>query len=440
MTNSRTIAFALLITWIVVLLQIDISCEASERKRLHGSKSPSPSKRKKSATFIKKVTYKVASELLTWDGQESTQESEAVTPSIAFDAQISQIDNETIDNTFSTAQDAESNPGANWSSAPVGSFSAIAQFDVETEQIYASFQASLSNQDMSISTKPFIVCNSMTNMSGYSRTFEICSLLNMSEASCESVTTISNTINATCSIFQTTTDAIEYTARSSIDLIFLPLLPSLKMRQGIVDAITTKNATQFDIDLCDTNTTAESVFSELTLQLWQNGVPKRTRSLLSRILGNNNGIVKKKSRYLCGDQCDTSSFSKRLSLFRRSLEAFNSTECSAIYKGIKMTSKDSTAFRIQISAEDFPSQTNDSFISLCTLNVIQFIAANPQVCSVDFARKIVLSATSSETIGPNNVNWITQSNKQYFLPWFQAGLTGSGQVIGVSDSVSNTKC
>ena len=385
-----------------ILWQIRPWCEASERKRLHVSVTDSKIDQSTSTNNL--ISYQAASELLTWDGQDTTPQSEASTVGIA------------------------------------SSVSAATFFNAETNAVYSSFQSLASNpNNKNTDRNPILICNSMANASGYNRTNQVCSLLNITEADCASGTTsVSNTIDTSCSIFQTTIDAVESAAGNNSNLVFLPLVPSLKMRKGLVDAITTENATQFNVDLCDMNSTAESVFNTLNVQLFQKDTNNNqaARSLLSKILLDDrtkrDDTWNENPRYLRVKYSETN-FARRLTVLRRSLAVLNSTQCSAVYKGLSMSSSTRfNSFTIQISNAD--SEVT-SFLPLCILNVVQLLATDPRVGSINYIPKIVLSATSDQNIGPNNDIWITQSNIQNFRPWFQAGLTGSGQVIGVSDSV-----
>lgn len=371
--------------------QLKWCCEASERQRLHVSEYSEAGTN--GNTFY--LTYQDASELLTWDGQEELLQGVSIASSTV-------------------------------------SVSMAAQIESETGTV--SLQASSPSQDMSLNKSPFIICNVNGSETGYNRRTEVCSWLNISEAVCVAAPILSNTINKTCSIFQTSTAAIEYAAVKSKNIVSLPLDPGLKMRQGLLDAITKYNATQFYVDLCDTNSTSERVYKTLTNQLLNNGTSLSKRSLLSTLFNKKVQLDGSATppRHLRSGKSDNHGFSKRMSVFERSLEVLNSNECSAVYRGLNMTSNGSSSFTIKISIANV---SDSNFISLCTLNVVQLLAADNGVCSINYVRSIGLSATAEGSIGSNNINWIVQSDTRSFRPWFQAGLTGVGQVIGLSDSV-----
>jgi len=309
------------------------------------------------------ISYQAASELLTWDGQDTAPQSEA-------------------------------------SAVGIASVSATTYFNAETNAVYSSFQASGSNPNTN--RNPIIICNSMANVSGYNRTHQVCSLLNITKADCASVTTsVSNTIDTTCSIFQTTTDAVDSAAGNNSNLVFLPLVPSLKMRKGLVDAITNENATQFNVDLCDKNSTAESVFNNLNVQLLQKGTNNNqaARYLLSKILIDDRTKREDRwngnPRYLRAKYSETN-FSRRLSVLRRSLAVLNSTQCSAVYKGLSMSSSTGfNSFTIQILNAD---SEETSFLHLCMLNVVQLLATDPRVGSINVIQKLYYLPHPTKTL------------------------------------------
>jgi len=75
-------------------------------------------------------------------------------------------------------------------------------------------------------------------------------------------------------------------------------------------------------------------------------------------------------------------------------------------------------------------------IGLCVLNVVQLLVIDQHVCIIDSHRKLSF-LTANELIGENNIQWIVQSDAESFPPWFEAGLTGGRQFIGLSDTVSS---
>lgn len=356
-------------------------CEASERQRLHTSEYEPSSASSGKGVYL---SYQDASELLSWDGQEELLQGQSSDPSIL-------------------------------------SISSSTQ----TEPVNLSFQASLERS-------PFIICNAKSNYTGYSRRAQVCSLLNIKEAECAAAPILINTVSKTCSIFQSSSDAVAYASEKS-GLTSLPLDHTLKMRKGLYDAIISGDATQFYVELCDKNSTAESLYYKLNDQLLNNGLGLRKRTLLSTIhLKKNDKYRSEEKSHLRSGEDDDNDVSKRMSAFRRSLEVLNSKECVNVYKGLNLTSAGSSSLTVQISVSNV---SNSSFISLCTLNIVQLLAADSGVCSINYVRNIGISATTEALIGPNNINWIVQSDTRSFRPWFQAGLTGAGQVIGLSDSV-----
>jgi hypothetical protein len=363
-------------------------CEASERQRLHTSEYEGSSANNGKVVYL---SYQDASELLSWDGQEELLQGQSSNPSIL---------------TFPAA--------------------------TQTEPENLSLQASSVSQDASLEKSPFIICNAKSNYTGYSRRMQVCSWLKINEEECAAAPILINTVDKTCSIFQSNTDAVAY-ASGNAGLTSLPLDPTLKMRKGLLDAIINGNATQFYVDLCDKNSSAESVYHKLNNQLWNNGT--NLRALLSAIHFTKNDKHNEsdgEKRNLRSGQDGDSGVSKRMSAFRRSLEVLYSNECSNVYKGLNLTSAGSSSLTIQFNISNM---SDSSFISLCILNIVQLLAANNEVCSINYVRNIGLSATAEALIGPNNINWIVQSDSKYFRPWFQAGLTGVGQIVGLSDSV-----
>jgi hypothetical protein len=380
----------LLIVFCNLIFLLKSCCEASERQRLHTSEYEGSSASNGKVVYL---SYQDASELLSWDGQEELLQGQSSNPSILTSSAATQTEPENL-----------------------------------------SLQASSVSQDASLEKRPFIICNAKSNYTGYSRRTQVCSWLKINEEECAAAPILINTVDKTCSIFQSSTDAVA-DASGNAGLTSLPLDPTLKMRKGILDAIINANATQFYVDLCDKNSSAESVYHKLYNQLWNNGTSLRKRALLSAIHFKKNDKHNEsdgEKRHLRSGQDGDSGVSKRVSAFRRSLEVLYSNECSNVYKGLNLTSAGSSSLTLQFYISNV---SDSSFISLCILNIVQLLAADNEVCSINYVRIIGLSATAEALIGPNNINWIAQSDSKSFRPWFQAGLTGVGQVIGLSDSV-----
>lgn len=82
---------------------------------------------------------------------------------------------------------------------------------------------------------------------------------------------------------------------------------------------------------------------------------------------------------------------------------------------------------IVVTFEEHPATSSlEVSASSCILAIVATFASDPQVCDIG----------KMPQVGINNVNaqWITQSDVPNQRPWFDSGLTGKGQVVGVSDS------
>ncbi len=100
--------------------------------------------------------------------------------------------------------------------------------------------------------------------------------------------------------------------------------------------------------------------------------------------------------------------------------------CHDLFNGIIISGNHAGDIMIVSFEEDILQPDLELTVPSCLLSLVAVLAADSKVCDLGIMPEI----------GINNVNaqWITQSNVPNQRPWFDSGLTGRGQVVGVSDT------
>jgi hypothetical protein len=113
--------------------------------------------------------------------------------------------------------------------------------------------------------------------------------------------------------------------------------------------------------------------------------------------------------------------------FQRGLSAEHS--CSSLFDEIEIEVQDREVVVLQLghgTTDDMSSAISSS----CILSFLAAMTVQPEICSAE-----VLPMSSAFN---DKAQWILQSGTTNDRPWFDAGLTGSGQIIQVSDSGLDT--
>lgn len=194
-------------------------------------------------------------------------------------------------------------------------------------------------------------------------------------------------------------------------LVIAPLLPELKLEQGVVDAIVFGHPVprKFESVFCPGETSsareatllAEDILSRVKEQEGEGG---RRLNIFSHF-----GVVREMSNH------------------DRTLQGKGDSElCRDVFGGLVSRVSDkgeSFSFELQ-------HQSTHENVRTCLLLLVLDLAAQPEISWLGVVPDMVPLNSEAQ--------WVSQSRQQEWRPFFDVGLDGTGQVIGVSDTGLDT--
>lgn len=211
-----------------------------------------------------------------------------------------------------------------------------------------------------------------------------------------------------------------------VSLSVTPLIPETKLLEGTVETIekTANLVKQINIMLCpafqhDNATRSAGIIKSLTESLIYENKTKGLHRYL-RIHGSESNLERSQSK-------TKNQKHHRSMLWSRILDQTetDSHDCNNFKKSIRVTSTASGSFVI-LSVNNAENVVSSSAAPFCLLSVAASLATKTEVCSI--------SIEPPKTLFNEKVQWILQSGQENKRPWFDHGIDGTGQVVGLSDS------
>ena len=219
---------------------------------------------------------------------------------------------------------------------------------------------------------------------------------------------VSNELDRTCYIVS----AFASLAESASDsLLVSPLLPEMKLEQGIVDAIVFDHPMprKFESIVCPgeaaSTTEGNLIVNDLIFRAKeQQGQSRRRLNVFSH-----SNVVR-----------ETSDYDRTLQ------DEVNSDVCRDVFESIvwKVTDQGGSFYF------ELPKQRTDENARTCLLLFVMNVAAQPEISWLGIVPGMVPLNSEAQ--------WVSQSRQQEQRPFFDVGLDGTGQVIGVSDTGLDT--
>ena len=252
--------------------------------------------------------------------------------------------------------------------------------------------------------------------------------------------TLYNRKTLTCFITELTE---EMAATVTSPLKLQPVFPEMKIAKGMVESITMRDPEasngislpRIAATLCPglggTKEDVEQIGRSIVKPLRQlNPNHRRMKSVTQdRILRKNLEVHPEKN--MNNETATVLNFHDsraRTLIWSRALnEGLDSeNKCHDLFNGIIISGNHVGDIMVVSFEEDMLQPDLELTIPSCLLSLVAVLAADSKVCDLGII----------PDIGINNVNaqWITQSNVPDQRPWFDSGLTGRGQVVGVSDT------
>jgi hypothetical protein len=270
-------------------------------------------------------------------------------------------------------------------------------------------------------------------MSGYKRKLALIDAMNTTEEL--HLRTIYNSDDYYCVYGQVYASVAA--AITGDELIVQPVIPSLKYMEHSVDAIKgMKEGADMTIEanLCPGVLMASensSLFDDMEAMA-DAIIAKLVPTTLAQKLANaiSDAYYLTSEEYQNSTDSSDEELTERAQLWKGLLTEYQeSGVCVEVYKSRLEWSLDRA-----IDAETGSSQVTVKFNNTgnstqdqgCILTLTLAIAAYPAVCSLDLKREVSVSNTISQ--------WMTQSELEGKVPFFDSGLDGTGQVVAVSDT------
>jgi len=265
--------------------------------------------------------------------------------------------------------------------------------DATTEEWNRAQNAEESSQEKF----PFVVCHRGSDMSGFMRHMNLEDVIRTNT----SISVASNTNDQTCFIMNLVASVA--TEVSKLEKVFVqPLLPSMKMRVDTINNVR---------DRVDRHRGYLKTYPE---QIFGDELP--------------DGFVFHMS--LCEEFKEEGAENLFQSIQMRD-------ECSVMREGIKAElSKSKSNLFVTIPLTKMMSESPEAFTnpfsltgdihSTCIENFIVEVSSHPRICSIEVVPEMEFLNLEAQ--------WILQSGSQDYRPFTDAGLSGTGQVVSVSDS------
>jgi len=362
------------------------------------------------------------------------------------------------------------------------------EFNHQVSQVLKAYSA------QGVGSGPFLACNRAKDY-GVVRKTNLCDLMGMSDDSCDLIPINKNTESETCVTFSSSTEAIEIAAAACArDCTFLPLAPSFKFGAGLTEMIENLGTMKFSIELISGTDSSPSVQPDLyTIPPPQSNPayffarpqhasqdvidsvlgyllgnegneteadsrsPSRSRMLHShyhlfydnRPIENNNNMRRATSNNEKGELYEYSLYSRKLNLWRsaivnnkRRTQQISTDPCVPYFLEMNLEAdlKDPSTMTVElIAGRDLDRLTQDEeLMKECAMRLVSALSLNADVATVSALPKLELHSTNPAIIGQNEMQWVIQSDVAGVRYFFDAGITGDGQVVGMSDTGLDT--
>lgn len=279
---------------------------------------------------------------------------------------------------------------------------------------------------------PYVFCHTGDGMSGYKRKLAIVDAVNTTDEL--HLRTIYNSDDYYCVYGQAFASVAA--AVTGDELIVQPVIPSLKYMEHSVDAMRgLKEGADITIEanLCpgvamasenntlynDMDTMADAIIAKL--------VPKTLAQKLAVAISDTYYLT---SEEYINSTDSTGDMTERAQLWKELLNEYQASGvCNEVYQSRLDWSldraRDAETGNSQVTVK-FNNTGNSTQDQGCILTLTLAIAAYPAVCSLDLKREVSVQNTIAQ--------WMTQSELEGKLPFFDSGLDGTGQVVSVSDT------
>mmetsp|Transcript_20016 Transcript_20016/g.57462 ORF Transcript_20016/g.57462 Transcript_20016/m.57462 type:complete len:1210 (-) Transcript_20016:1521-5150(-) len=280
---------------------------------------------------------------------------------------------------------------------------------------------------------PFVVCDPSRNKNGHACRSTIEGLFGD-----DTMMALSNEQDMTCYYVSSTSSRAESVPSS---LVVSPLLPEMKMQEGLFDSIDKEESEPFHLYsmLCPGHSSSKEEARLITLNIvesvhetytgeWEGdrhlvadeflrfGRSSSPSSSISSPSNNGEISPSTNTRYV-RERAPTNN-DRRLRWSRSLQDAIGSQECAS---ALSLIAVDATSDG-QTSFIDLP----DGITTSCLHTLVAALSIASQVCSIGLVPEV--QATNLEA------QWITQSGITEERPFFDVRLTGKDQVVAVSDS------
>eukprot|EP00984_Skeletonema_dohrnii_P003870 scaffold1334_cov114-Skeletonema_dohrnii-CCMP3373.AAC.4 len=309
---------------------------------------------------------------------------------------------------------------------------------------------------------PYILCHSGENMSGYERRLALTSTIKSIQQDSEIyIRTLYNKDDSFCAFGHLYASvAINIVGD---EYVVQPVLPSLKMIKGLIDAMKeeisdvlsdsgTNTADNYrkitiDMDLCpgvdvDKNGKGGSSFQEAEAEedleeMRMGDIMEAITNMLlsvdaesSTVTSSSSFLPLSQQVYLTSEAYIGQTTSSRAEMWSNLLEVYHSSgRCDGTYKrGLKWNGSQTARpdlFPSHMQVEYSNSGEMETALG-CALVLLLAISANPDVCSVDVQRRVK----------PHNLiaKYLTESEIENVTPFQEEGIDGTGEVVAISDS------
>ena len=287
---------------------------------------------------------------------------------------------------------------------------------------------------------PFLFCSDAANSTGYERRLEIEQLFQSSPTDPDEeleLNVLYNGDEKTCFYGRTPslfTHDVVFSENAPAWFTALPVNPSMKLRQGLVDSVVFEGATSFEVQICPGSILSETRAGYDIVDLGWNLIDH-----VKTPLYDENGSRRLRQHYkadiriVSGD-----SFARHRSRALMWKEAYqeglnSKSGCQDLIEQVSIVAESPDTIVIDLvdnaimaKSASMLDEGETPLTTACVLSIVSALAAETDVCSIEPVYEMNLFNDVAQ--------WITQSGVEEERPWFDAGLTGEGQVVAVSDS------